>query len=186
MIEPIFDESLYAELDGESPSWPRITPPSSTTVSAFVSHTSVNAQQCKNWVLPAIEHAVSGKIFLNYDTFKNPLFREAYARNILVNLRCSEHLVIVLSEAAMSSAWMKEEVSWWLRRRGSEDVTVVALDTTTKVLLHPQLADVPAVDFSRWPWLAGWQLTRRLKKELASSGWLVVRRWPRRVHRSML
>lgn len=186
MRAPVFDESVYTEIDRQSSSWPRITPPSSTTLSAFVSHTSADATQCKKWVLPAIERAVSAHRFLNYDTFNNPLFREAYARGILVDLRCSEHLVVVLSSAALSSIWVKEEVAWWVRRRGKEHITVLNLDTTARELLHPQLVDVPMINFSRWRWLAGWRLTWRLQKELASSAWLVVRRWPHRVYRSML
>jgi hypothetical protein len=186
MSEPLFDESQYAVQDRTARGWPRITPPYSTTNSVFVSHTSADSPTCQTWVLPAIERAVSAPVFLNYYSFSDPEFRDAYSRKILVNLRCSEHLVVVLSERAMSSPWVREEVSWWLRRRGTAEITVVAVDGSAREELHSRLSEAPVIDFSGWKWLAGWRLTRRLRRELFSSGWFVLKRWPRRVHRRML
>ena len=187
MVEPLFDESRYAEQDRAATGWPRITPPHSTTNSAFVSHTSPDSPACQRWVLPAIERAVSDPVFLDYHSFRNLVeVRDAYARNILVNLRCSEHLIVVLSESALSSTWVKEEVSWWVRRRGTEETTVVALDRSARDALHPRLSEAAVIDFTWWKWLAGWRLTWRLRRVLFTSGWFVIKRWPRRVHRSML
>lgn len=94
--------------------------------------------------------------------------------------------MVVLSERAESSPWVNEEVSWWLRCRGTAEITVVAVDGSARGELHSQLSEVPMIDFSKWKRFAGWRLTRRLRKELFSGGWFVVKRWPRRVHRSML
>jgi hypothetical protein len=113
MSEPLFDESQYAEQDRAArgaqdnlPLFRRPTP-------LIVSHTSADSLTCKRWILHAIERAVSAPVFLAYNSFSNSKFRDVYARQILVDLRCSEHLVVVLSGSAMSSLWVQEEVSWW-------------------------------------------------------------------------
>ena len=186
MTEPLFDETPYAEIDSVSTGWPRVTPPFSNSASVFVSHTSHDISTCRKWILPAIERAVSSPCFLNYYSFRDERFRDAYARHIIANLRCAEHLVVVLSEAAILSPWVKEEVAWWIRRRGTDDITVVALDSVQNTALHPCLSVAVQIQFSGVKLLAAWALTRRLRKKLSSSDWLVLRRWPQRVHRGML
>ena len=185
MAEPVFDESQYAEQDRTATGWPRITPPSSTTNSVFVSHTSSDAGACRRWILPAIKRAVLMPVFLDYYSFDNPNFREAYARSIVVNLRCSEHLVVVFSEPALSSPWVQEEVAWWVRRRGTREMTVVAMDSSPRSALHPKLPEAVAIDFSSWKYFAGWRLTRRIRTALFTSDWLIVKRWPRVVNQGM-
>jgi hypothetical protein len=160
-------------LDRGATGWPRITPPLSTTNSVFVSHTSADSPACEKWVLPAIESAVSAPVFLDFYSFSVATFRDAYARAILVNLRSAEHLVVVLSAHALASDWVREEVSWWVRRRGVDEITVVELDASSKDSLHPRLPEAAAIDFSGPKWLAGWRLTHRLRSELCWSGWLV-------------
>ena len=181
----LFDESPYIDQDRTATGWPRITPPSSVSIPVFVSHTSFDIPACQEWILPAIEGAVSNPSFLNYYTFSDPRFRDAYARQILVNLRCSEHLVVVLSRQALDSPWVNAEVCWWVRRRGINEITVVGLDRSKRELIDPCLAYVPNIRADRWRWLAGRRLTLRLRHELRASDWFVIRRWPRRIHRSM-
>ena len=157
----------------------------SATTSAFVSHTSLDQAFCQQWILPAIKRAVHDPFFLDYDTFKDPTFRESYARTILSRLRSAEHLVLVLSAAAMHSVWVRAEACWWVTRRGLKDITVVTTDSSRAVGVHPDLVGATTIGFSRFRWLASRALTRHMRTALFDSGWYILKHGPNGYHRSM-
>ena len=186
MTEPFFDETAYTETDRTLTTWPRITRPYSTTIPIFISHTSKDGVSIRKWLLPIVEWVVFKPFMLNYDSFKDPRFREAYANQILQSLRGSEHLLIVMSQSTLASDWVREEVNWWLTRRGNSDITIASLDGTKGTDMNAGLQGIRCFSLSQNHWITRILFSLHLRRALASSGWLIVKRWPRRIHRSML
>ena len=104
----------------------------------FVSHTLVDAEYCRQLILPAIEAMVhrgfNQYVFMDYENFgslhvddgPNP-WATAYAREIERLLDDSQALILVASLAAARSEWVKYKVGvkvWAIRKKLEKDLNL--------------------------------------------------------------
>jgi hypothetical protein len=115
----------------------------------FISHTLVDAEYCRQLILPAIEAVVhrgfNQYVFMDYENFgkghKNDgtnahLFAEGYAREIERLLNDSQAMFLVSSLAATHSLWVKYEVDWWVENRRLEELTIIIREPSDPCILN--------------------------------------------------
>ena len=115
----------------------------------FVSHTLPDTPFCRALVLPAIESVVPRNfnqyVFMDLENFgrssvrdgKNAdLFAKAYAKDIDRLLAQSRYFLLVASQAALLSSWVRREVSWWFTNRHGTEMFVVHREACDLDALH--------------------------------------------------
>lgn len=123
--------------------FPRPDPASARTHWAFLSHSADDTPFLQREVVPdRPEHF----FLMDYRTHSEGI-TEVYRRKILQALsRCAWFLVAV-SDAAVTSAWVRFEVRWALQHRRTERMRVLVLSEADPSQIAPGLASIQRIDF---------------------------------------
>ena len=110
---------------------------------AFLSHTADDTPFLKHEVVPdKPEHF----FLMDYRTHSEGV-TEVYRRRILQALASCAWFLVAVSDAAVTSAWVRFEVRWALQHRRSERMRVLVLSGADPSQIDPGLASIQRIDF---------------------------------------
>ena len=110
---------------------------------AFLSHTADDTPFLQREV---VTDKPAHFFLMDYRTHSEGI-TEVYRRNILQALSSCAWFLVVVSDAALTSVWVRFEVRWALQYRRSERMRVLVLSAADPSQIDPGLASIQRIDF---------------------------------------